>query len=211
MGAHFPYEGKYPESGTRYKPVMKASNFQKSYPEPGELPHPGDYSKLMRLKFMNSYKNALSWNITSFFQELTTELEANPYVLLYTSDHGQSFHDDGREGYGTHCSITNTDPEEGVVPFFVLTNHSDSLKEFKRAKALNKDKVSHFNIAPTIYSLMGFDLSAYKDREKTIFQSLDKIDQRFLSKYFVRFGSKPIWSSIDMKGRNSFNVWDASD
>ncbi len=75
--------------------------------------------------------------------------------MFYTSDHGQSFHDEGRPGYGTHCSISNTDPEEGIVPFLVMSNHAKQLAAFKRASAINYNKVSHFNIAPTIYELMG--------------------------------------------------------
>lgn len=210
MGAHFPYEGKYPEDKLVYKPVMESNQFQKSYPEPGELPHSSDYSKLMRLKFINSYKNALTWNISSFFQELRSDTKKQPYVLLYTSDHGQSFHDDGREGYGTHCTVTNVDPEEGIVPFFVMSNESNVLNKFKNASKYNFNKVSHFNIAPTLYQLMGFDSVEEITSEKTVFQALNKKDQKFISKYFVRFGSSPIWNSIDMNGRNSLNVWASS-
>lgn len=210
MGAHFPYEGKYPQSEMIYKPVMESNQFQKSYPEPGELPHPNDYSKLMRLKFINSYKNALTWNIASFFQELTSEPKKQPYVLLYTSDHGQSFHDDGREGYGTHCSISHTDPEEGIVPLIVMSNEHVILDGFKSAAALNFNKVSHFNIAPTLYHLMGFNPKDGITTEKTMFEILNKKDQKFLSKYFVRFGSDPIWNSIEMSGRNSFDAWAGS-
>ncbi len=65
MGAHFPYEGKYPESAMSYQPVMESNQFNKSYPEPGELPHPDDYSKQARLKFVNSYKKRtfLEYNV----------------------------------------------------------------------------------------------------------------------------------------------------
>ncbi len=208
MGAHFPYEGKYPRETAVYAPVMDNVIFNKSYPEAGELPHPDDYSKLMRLKFINSYKNALSWNISQFFTTLNSVNKTHPYVLIYTSDHGQSFHDDGREGYGTHCSIKDTDPEEGIVPLLVFSNDSKQLARFKQAQSLNKDSVSHFNITPTLHDLMGYDLSTLVPQEKTLFEPLDSVNQRFLSKYFVRFGSTPIWNSIDMKGRRSLKKWD---
>ncbi|MFT5592181.1 MAG: glucan phosphoethanolaminetransferase (alkaline phosphatase superfamily) [Oceanicoccus sp.] len=207
MGAHFPYEGKYPSNATVYSPVMQSVLFDKSYPEEDELPHPDDYSELMRLKFINSYKNAVSWNVTNFFKVFTESNKSNPYVMMYTSDHGQSFHDDGREGYGTHCSIASADPEEGVVPFLILSNEALILDKLKIAQKINKNKVSHFNMAPTLYDLMGYDLNLMGVQEKTIFEPLDGKDQLFLSKYFVRFGSQPIWNSIDMQGRDSLEVW----
>lgn len=207
MGAHFPYEGKYPIEASIYKPVMEGNQFNKSYPEEGELPHPNDHSKLMRLRFINSYKNALSWNITHFFKTFSPGNESQPYTLIYTSDHGQSFHDDGREGYGTHCSVSKTDPEEGIVPFLMMSNDESVLNKLARAQHINKNKVSHFNIAPTVYELMGYDVSQLAHNERTIFQPLDSADQQFLSKYFVRFGSQPIWNSIEMNGRDSLHTW----
>jgi glucan phosphoethanolaminetransferase (alkaline phosphatase superfamily) len=195
-GAHFPFEGKYPKDEKRYHPSMPPSGFTRSFHEVDEVEYPVSGDALTRLKFVNSYRNAVSWNLTAFFSELYKNKIDQPYILIYTSDHGQTFHDDGRKGYGTHCSIKVTDPEEGRVPLVVFTNIKHQRIKLQQAAKMNVNKVSHFNLPATIYGLMGYqsmDLASYHE---DLFAPLQKKDQRFLSKYYVRFGAEPIWNSI---------------
>jgi glucan phosphoethanolaminetransferase (alkaline phosphatase superfamily) len=195
-GAHFPFEGKYPKDEKRYQPSMGPSGFTRSFHEADEVDYPVSGDKLTRLKFVNSYKNALSWNVVAFFSELYKKKIAQPYTLIYTSDHGQTFHDDGRKGYGTHCSISVTDPEEGRVPLVVFTNIKENRKKLQQAAKMNFDKVSHFNLPATLYGLMGYQTVDLEQYNKDVFFPLRRQDQNFLSKYYVRFGGEPIWNSI---------------
>jgi glucan phosphoethanolaminetransferase (alkaline phosphatase superfamily) len=195
-GAHFPFEGKYPKDEKRYHPTMAPSGFTRSFHEVDEVEYPVDGDKLTRLKFVNSYKNALSWNLVAFFSELYKKKITQPYTLIYTSDHGQTFHDDGRKGYGTHCSIRVTDPEEGRVPLVVFTNIKENREALEQAASENFNKVSHFNLPATLYGLMGYQDVDLKSYHVNLFSPLQKKDQQFLSKYYVRFGGQPIWNSI---------------
>ena len=207
MGVHFPYEGKYPKDHAVYLPVMEDHGFDRAYPEDHELQHPTDPSRAQRIRFVNSYKNALAWNVSRFFKSLDLSSVSQPFLMFYTADHGQTFHDDGREGYGTHCSIAITDPEEGIVPLVVLSNDEVVRQRYQQAAELNFDHASHFNIAPSILVEMGYKLDAIRPDYKTLFDSLEPHNQQFLSKYFVRFGAEPIWNGVDMKGRNSIDAW----
>lgn len=195
-GAHFPFEGKYPESEKHYKPTMPPSGFSRSFHEENEVEYPESFDKITRLKFKNSYKNNLHWNINTFFSELSINTISQPYTMLYTADHGQTFHDDGREGYGTHCSINITDPEEGRVPFIVFSNKGIVREKMTAAAKLNFNKISHFNIPSTTYQLMGYQQKDLDQYHQDIYSPLDEKDQKFLSKYYIRFGAQPIWNTI---------------
>lgn len=196
IGAHFPFEGKYPSGTGIYSPVMPPSGFLRSYHEVDEVEYPVSGDELTRLKFVNSYKNTLGWNFKSFFNTLFDEPITEPYTVLYTSDHGQTFHDDGRKGYGTHCSFVTTDPEEGRVPLLFFSNIEAVQKKMKVAASLNFNKVSHFNLPATVFNLMGYNEDDLSNYESSLYKPLNKEGQKFLSKYYVRFGAKPIWNSI---------------
>jgi glucan phosphoethanolaminetransferase (alkaline phosphatase superfamily) len=196
IGAHFPFEGKYPPEKRIYSPVMPPSGFLRSFHEADEVQYPISGDELTRLKFVNSYKNTLGWNFKSFFNTLFNDPITQPYTIIYTSDHGQTFHDDGRKGYGTHCSFITTDPEEGRVPLLLFSNIETVKSKMNKAASLNFNKVSHFNLPATVYSLMGYSEEDLHNYESSLYQPLNREGQQFLSKYYVRFGAKPIWNSI---------------
>lgn len=202
-GAHFPFEGKYPEDKKLYQPTMPPSSFNRSFADEDEVEYPNKNDQLTRLKFLNSYKNTLHWNINTFFSELFSHAIKQPFTIIYTADHGLTFHDDGREGYGTHCSINITDPEEGRVPLVFFTNSDAVRNKMNDALKINFNKVSHFNIPATTYQLMGYKKSDLKHYNEDIFSQLDTKDQNFLSRFYVRFGAKPIWNSIHKKTTHS--------
>jgi len=196
-GAHFPYEGKYPKDKNVFQPTMASTAFNRSYGNLDEVEYPIHGDALTRLKFINSYKNTLLWNVSSFFSELFKVHIEQPYTLIYTSDHGQAFHTGLKKGYGTHCSIKDAAPEEGRVPLVLFSNISHIHKKLQQAAKLNFNKVSQFNLPATLYNLMGYNKQDLEDRyQKSIYSPLDSSNQIFLSKYFVRFGAKPIWNSI---------------
>ena len=144
LGAHVPYEGKYPEKAGKYKPHMK-------------LFESIDESK--RDELINSYKNAISWNLENFFSELLVKGKLHNTLIIYTSDHGQNLLDDGKT---THCSRKSDSPYQGVVPLLLITENPELLERIKQGRNSNKDSASHFNIFPTLLILMGYDQKIVK-------------------------------------------------
>ena len=198
MGSHFPYEGKYPPDQAVYRPTM-SSNYSGNEADPQNLARPSDENADMRRRFKNSYLNSVRWNTREFFRTVLPEVDAAHTVLIYTADHGQDLHDDGRPGYGTHCTDGPAVPAEGTVPLFVITGIPAVATQMQPAAARNVGRVSQFNVFPTVLALMGYDreaLAASRDFEPTLFSELPDDNQRFLSTFFVRWGKKPVWNRI---------------
>ena len=57
----------------------------------------------------------------------------------------------------TQGSTNNSSVYEGLVPLFVITDNTIYWQKFQNATIINKDKISHFNIYPTILYIFGFD------------------------------------------------------
>ncbi|HFE39591.1 MAG TPA: hypothetical protein ENK06_14445 [Gammaproteobacteria bacterium] len=158
LGVHFPYEGKYPENFSEHKPHM-------SLFEP--------LGNSTREQLINSYKNAISWNIDGFFKPLINSGQLQNTVVIYTSDHGQNLLD---QGTATHCNRSNSSPYQALVPLLIMTRDKILLDTFKKASITNKNAVSHFNIFPTILTLMGYPAGLVeKDYTKTLFSPIQRL------------------------------------
>jgi glucan phosphoethanolaminetransferase (alkaline phosphatase superfamily) len=195
MGAHFPYEGKYPREETVYRPTMAASYFGTEVDPQVKV----DLSESPdnRQRFKNSYLNAIKWNTSQFFARLLSDFDLQDTVIAYTSDHGQDFHDDGRPGFGTHCG--DGVPEEGMVPLVIVTRAASIQRTMKHAALTNAGRASQFNLFPTLLTFMGYeesDLTSANGFEPTLFQTLPDDNQRFLSTFNVRWGKKPAWHAL---------------
>ena len=131
-GAHFPYEKNYPEDETHWKPIYK-------FKEQWEIP-PADMIDAVK----NSYDNSIKFNLDSFFKNLADDYSRLPNgtVILYTSDHGESFFANGRAGHGGDTR------EEALVPLFAIGLDSSSIDTGFAA--------SHHDLFGTILDLMGF-------------------------------------------------------
>ena len=200
MGAHFPYEGKYPPSSGRYAPTMARGYFGNEADPEGELRKILDNAALandddFHRRFRGSYLNAVSWNAHSFFEPLLAGLDLTHVVIVYTSDHGQDLHDDGRAGLNTHCTIGSAHGSEGRVPMIVLTGDAALRETLATAAAKNRDKVSQFNLFPTVLRFMGYE-AAPSYSEPSLDDRLPPDNQRFISTFFTRFGGKPVWNEI---------------
>lgn len=131
-GAHFPYEKNYPESEAIWQPVYR---FNDQY----EVPPAEAYQSIV-----NSYDNVLLYNIDDFFRRLSADYSNLPHntVIVYTSDHGESFFVDGKAGHG------GTTREEATVPLFIL-----GLKEHDADPGF---RAMHANIFTGLLDLMKF-------------------------------------------------------
>jgi glucan phosphoethanolaminetransferase (alkaline phosphatase superfamily) len=132
-GAHIRYETRYPRDGEHciFSPRLA----------PREALSLG-----RRREIVNSYKNALRYNLDGFFRALFEDGLIPNTTVVYTSDHGQSFQEDGQiESHGSKYL------EQALVPLLVFSSDSWVLENLKRPCRYT---LSHMNIYPTISCLL---------------------------------------------------------
>ena len=199
MGAHFPYEGKYPAEGAPYQPVLKRTYFGNEV-DPKNTWWPQKDDEDTRTRVRNSYMNSLAWNVGAFFDTLLPDLDLSDAVLVYMADHGQNLNEDGKSGYRTHCSTGKAPATEGMVPLVVLTQVPRILTAMRAAAEKNRDRVSQFNVFPSVLSLLGYgaqDIARFASSELPLEASLPPGQRQFLSRFFVRLGRGPVWNSLE--------------
>lgn len=138
-GAHFPYYRSYPADFAPFD----------TGPEAG----PGLGGGMEYV--LNSYHNALQWSVDHFFQLLARHAPLDNTVIVYTSDHGQSLFQGGYKL--THCSKGNVHDGEALVPLFVMSAQGALLERFRRNTVRSADRMTHFQIFPTLLRLMGYE------------------------------------------------------
>jgi len=137
-GIHFPYFRSYPKEYKYFSPAL----------EHGEPMND-------REKSLNSYVNGIRWSVDDLFKNLLSENGAfKPYVIIYTSDHGQNIVDDGT--LATHCR-PRANRFEGIVPMMVFSNDAAILERFKAVQVTGFDKTNHFQVFPTLIRLAGYE------------------------------------------------------
>lgn len=144
-GAHFHYEHAYPPEERLFTPTMPRHQ-------------PIGTSKLEQVE--NSYSNAIVWSVDRFFEMLLPFLDLEETLLLYTSDHGQSLKEG--KGISTHADRNNPPSSQANVPLFGFGSHlrrrlPDGVSELR-------DRMSHFQIFPTLLVLMGYEESEVRGR-----------------------------------------------
>jgi glucan phosphoethanolaminetransferase (alkaline phosphatase superfamily) len=160
-GLHFNYRDRYPDdpASTLWKPVMKAWEAI-------------DPSAAGREKLVNSYDNGIRFQVDEFFRLFVSETTNRNYVVLYTSDHGQTLSEHGQ-------AYTHMKPDQEIVDvpdFFV------SGEEYGRKGLLDAIppaiRVSHLNNFAALLDLMGVpDSLRVRPYEKSIF-ALTEEDNR---------------------------------
>jgi hypothetical protein len=137
-GAHFHYERCYPPEGRQFTPTMDADE-------------PIDASSAEAVA--NSYANAIRWSVDRFFSLLLPALDMSETVVLYTSDHGQSFKE--RRGVSTHGDRVDPPVSQANVP---LLAWGDAVtRRFPEGVGTRRDRLDHFRLFPTELILMGYD------------------------------------------------------
>ncbi len=173
-GMHFPYFRSHPQDHLFFTPAL----------EQGE---PMDD----REKSLNSYRNGIRWSVDDWFKGLLSDSGGfEPYVIIYTSDHGQNILDDGT--MATHCR-PRANRFEGIVPMMVFSNDESVMEGFMAAQTAGYDTTSHFQIFPTILELAGYNAS-------------------WVSSHYGASLSEPVATSPeffvgDIHGRGSIRQW----
>jgi lipid A ethanolaminephosphotransferase len=133
-GAHFPYDHAYPAEAAVFHPTMAES---------------GVDSVQSRIA---SYRNAISWSVDRFMGYFLPAADLSDTTLIYTSDHGQMLQPTGL----THCQVDEPDPRMGLVPLMVYTSDPSLRVQLQDGAKQLRDKISQFQIAPTLLQLMGY-------------------------------------------------------
>ncbi|WP_164088946.1 sulfatase-like hydrolase/transferase [Sphingorhabdus sp. YGSMI21] len=194
VGGHFPVSDKFPMDHARYRPMLARGQ----YPDVSDmggtdgLDGRADNWQLYR----NSYRNTLLWNVGDFFDRLFAQAQIGEATILYTADHGQSFHERGDGGEATHCT---PDPqiEEGVVPLVVIGDPAGA-QRWTRAAAAGRDKSSHYRIFPTLLGLMGYAQADVEPLYGPDLFSASPDPFTFNTRFNARLGSEPSWLHVPL-------------
>jgi len=160
-GLHFSYCNSYPDdtTSTIWKPVMKASQSI-------------DPSAAGRERLVNTYDNGLRFQVDEFFRTFVSETTNQNYVVLYTSDHGQTLAEHGQ-------LYTHMKPDKEIVdvPAFLVSGEGYRKKGLLDGIAPDI-RVSHLNNFATLLDLMDVPTSLrVRLYEKSIF-ALTEEDNR---------------------------------
>ena len=160
-GLHFHYRNRYPDdpASTIWKPVMEASESI-------------DPSATGREKLVNTYDNGIRFQVDEFFRVFVSETTNQNYVILYTSDHGQTLAEHGQV-------YTHMKPDKVIVdvPDFLVSGERYGKKGLL-AGIPPGIRVSHLNNFATLLDLMGVPMSLrVRPYDKSIF-SLTAEDNR---------------------------------
>jgi glucan phosphoethanolaminetransferase (alkaline phosphatase superfamily) len=137
-GNHTPYNKNFPSNETTWTP-----SFEGWRPNYSGIEYKISDEELTA--FVNSYDNAIKYNLDTFFKTLASDYNKLPNntVIIYTSDHGQTLSEDGLTY--SHCG---NNPKEAVVPLFTLGNlGTDVDTDFK---------ASHANLFAMMLDLMKY-------------------------------------------------------
>ncbi len=188
LGAHFPVHDKYPDAYMHFRPVSRRGDYS-------DVTDTGDRSGFDGWeRYRNAYRNTIIWNVGEFFRVLFDNADLNRSLVIYTSDHGQDFHEDGSPGLAFHCS-TSPSPNEGLVPMVVVTKHPRWSDLAATWSVRNHNRTSHFNIFPTLLLAMGYQDDVVSELYgPSLFDPIQ--DPPSFISGFDRFGREPRWTEI---------------
>ena len=174
-GAHFPYELHYPEDETYFKPTA-----------------PGYWTDNL-VENENSYCNAVRWSCDSFFETLKNKLDEFPHdtVIVYTSDHGQVIPGSIAGERVTHGKERLPDIVANVPMIVFGFGEGRQVVDKLRMNASALNNSSHFNIFPTLLTLMGYDIEKIKEMYgESLFDSINQEKNRVYLSNSIMKGSR---------------------
>lgn len=194
IGAHFPINDKYPDDFMLFKPALPRSKSEIVSDTGTDVKGGNDTWRLYR----NSYRNTLLWNVNAFFKRLLTKADLSGTTLIYTSDHGQDLHEHGNPGNTAHCN-SNPMIEEGVVPLIIIEGKGMRETDWKKNAEVNHNRISHYNIFPTLLELMGYEAEMVRKMYGNPIS--ERIDEplTFNIRFNARFGISPEFRQIDIE------------
>ena len=134
-----------------------------------------------------SYRNAIAWSVDDFMKIFFDTVDMSASTMIYTSDHGQML----QPGKLTHCMVDNPNPMTGYVPLMVYSSDQVTHARFVEAVTKSKGKASHFQIAPTLYELMGYSRSdIQKNYDESLFDGTARAPEMTTGDIFGVFGSE---------------------
>ena len=202
VGAHFPVHDKFPDSHMKYRPALPRGRFtgiSDTGSRAGFGGTPADWRE-----YRNSYRNTIEWNVGAFFDRLFDQADFAGATLIYTSDHGQDLHERGASGLDTHCS-THPVPEEGLVPLVVVKGSGGDSLGWQSAVEANRNRVSHYQIFPTLLALMGYDQKQVGPLYGASLLERSNDPSTFNARFNARLGREPVWKSIHGERRSAEN------
>jgi glucan phosphoethanolaminetransferase (alkaline phosphatase superfamily) len=118
-----------------------------------EASGPIDPSATGREKLVNTYDNGIRFQVDEFFRVFVSDTANQNYVILYTSDHGQTLAEHGQV-------YTHAKPDKVIVdvPEFLLVGERYGKKGLL-AGIRPGIRVSHLNNFATLLDLMGVPMS----------------------------------------------------
>ena len=164
QGTHYPFEGRYPRSEVHFKPCLnpyKMRAFQVGN------------DKKLAARVMRSHHNALRWSTDTFFKRLMPRLKAlkQSTLVIYTSDHGHALEGCKWKNYCWYLDIQSSVP----LLFMPFNTSPDLVKRLHKANKLNHNRLSHFEIFPTILQLFGYPKDkVFKRYEESVFDKVRK-------------------------------------
>jgi glucan phosphoethanolaminetransferase (alkaline phosphatase superfamily) len=125
MGAHFPYASRYPSGAALWQPTLAGT----------------DYDPIQGAELVNSYDNALIYNLENFFRILIQPEILEHTVIVYTSDHGQTLSENGET-----WPQTGSTRNEAQIPLLIISGRPLTVDTAYKA--------SHQNLFATLLDLM---------------------------------------------------------
>ena len=156
LGCHLRYEQRYPESFAVFRPVL-GNSFSYSM-----------ISEENKDKLVNAYDNAILYT-DYFLSELIGYLDSLdlPAVMLYMSDHGESFWDDERK-LSLHGSYQLSEYEYHV-PLLVWYSDEYAARHPEKVQALHQNKTTPVSSDVVFYSMLDFaGIEAIVDSTRSI-------------------------------------------
>lgn len=198
IGAHFPVHDKYPDDFLIYEPALPRGAF-------GSISDTGDRVGLFSGDwdaYKNSYRNTIAWTVGEYFDRFFETLDLENAVVIYTSDHGQNFHERGEPGYNTHCSM-NPSMEEGVVPLVVMVGEKINKHDFTESADRLFNQASQFGLFSTLLQFMGFDSDDMRSIYEPSWFDQKTLPFSFFYTFNAKFGAEQKFKSIELNELDS--------
>ncbi|MBQ3673469.1 MAG: phosphoethanolamine transferase [Paludibacteraceae bacterium] len=165
LGCHFRYELRYPKEFEQFQPVF------------GEMLSYSMISKENKEQLINAYDNAILYT-DYFLNQIITYADSlnRPAIVLYISDHGESFWDDERE-LSLHGSY-QVSKYEYHVPLLVWMSDEYKTKYPQKVANLLQNKTTPVSSDVVFYSLLDLaDVSTIVDSTRSICSpTLQRVD-----------------------------------